>query len=249
MTKTKYSYFNPVGDPGKIPALDGLRAFAILLVLFRHTAIGVRDNFSISESMNQPLWNMVLNGWLGVDLFFVLSGFLVGYHIIHNWPSGSYIKFINRYWLKRILRTFPLYFAVILIVVLELVPLFKLHSSNVSNSLVIHVFFMQDYLGADLLVPLWSLATEEKFYFIAPFFIWGLLYVKKINASFVPAIIGALIILSLVIRNVQISETLVSGYSHFFWLFRAPFHFAIQGLLLGLAVAYLKNDHQKKNTF
>ena len=249
VAQAKYSYFNPIGHPGKIPALDGLRAFAILLVLFRHTATGIRDNFSISESTNGPLWNMALNGWLGVDLFFVLSGFLVGYHIIQYWPSEAYADFFKRYWLKRVLRTFPLYYAVIFIVIFELVPLFTLHSTDILRSLGIHIVFMQDYMGTDLLVPLWSLATEEKFYFFAPFLIGGLLYAKKINGSLVPIIIGVLIILSIVIRNIQINETLIYGYNHFFWVFKAPFHFAIQGLLLGLAVAFLKSKHWQPNNF
>lgn len=60
------NYFNPIGHPGKIPALDGLRAFAILLVLIRHIATTLRDYFFINESTDGPLWNMALNGWLGV---------------------------------------------------------------------------------------------------------------------------------------------------------------------------------------
>lgn len=171
----------------------------------------------------------------------------MGYHIIRFWPSESYVDFIKRYWLKCVLRTFPLYFAVIFIIIFELVPLYRINSVDILRSLGIHILFVQDYFGADLLVPLWSLATEEKFYFLAPFLIWGLLYVKKINISLVLVIIEVLIILSVSIRNIQINETQISSYAHFFWIFKAPFHFAIQGLLLGLIVAYLKDNHWKLN--
>lgn len=241
-------YFNPVGYAGKIPALDGLRAIAIILVLIRHAATGLRDNFFPADAIDGPLWNMALNGWIGVDLFFVLSGFLVGYHIIRSWPSKYYMDFIKRYWLKRLLRTFPLYYAIIIIILLDVVPFYKPHSVDTEYSLRIHILFMQDYIGADLLVPLWSLATEEKFYFLSPFLIWIVFYLQKTSHLLVILAIALLVFLSIFIRSVQLDDALILNYSNFFWAYRAPFHFAFQGLLMGLLVAYLYSHNLQPNS-
>lgn len=239
-----FKHLNPVGNPGKLPSLDGLRAFAILFVLMRHAATGIKDNFS-NISTDSPFWHIALNGWLGVDLFFVLSGFLVGYHLIVFWPNRHHMHFIKLYWLKRLLRIFPLYYAIILIVILELVPLYEAPSTDTIRHLKIHLVFMQDYFGASLLIPLWSLATEEKFYFIAPFIIWGISRIYHINYKYVIGIFSLIIILSISLRHIQISNIFVFNYSHFFWEFRAPFHFSFQGLLLGLGVAYLHSRNVK----
>src|SRR5690606_23792616 len=107
-----------------------------------------------------------LNGWVGVDLFFVLSGFLIGFHLLTHWPdNGVLLQFFAKFWLKRILRTFPLYYATIVIVLLNIIPGYEFLSDDIWSEVYIHLVFMQDYLGTNILPTLWSLATEEKFYF------------------------------------------------------------------------------------
>ena len=64
-------YSDIIGDAGEFPVLDGLRAIAILLVLLRH-AVHYRE-----QGLEGSFWNIFYNGWIGVDLFFVLSGFLI----------------------------------------------------------------------------------------------------------------------------------------------------------------------------
>jgi len=156
---------------------------------------------------------------MGVDLFFVLSGFLVGYHLIHSWPSGNYFNYIKHYWLKRLLRTFPLYYAIIIIVLLDIVPFYQPYPINVSQSIRVHFIFMQDYFREDLLIPLWSL--EKSHFWLTVITLFGF------------------ILFSFVTRSIQINDFGTSNYAHYFWLFRAPFHFAFQGMLMGLIVAFL----------
>ncbi len=226
------------GNPGKIAPLDGLRAFAIIFVVCRHGLISFRENFSYEFNGDSFISNFLLNGWLGVDLFFVLSGFLIGYHLLNSWPEGKgrRIAFFGSYWLKRVLRTFPVYYFVILLILFELVPLYQHTSVDIESELFIHVTFLQDYYGSNFLVPMWSLATEEKFYLLCPLLLWAIyrfldspfvLYFSLILLSALP-LIGRLNTLSM--RN-------SSDYVDFFWTVRSPFHMALDGLLMGLIVS------------
>lgn len=91
-------------------------------------------------------------------------------------------------------------------------------------------------MNANFIVSLWSLATEVKFYVIAPFVV--LLFKDKASGYFF-ATIAVLIAL---ICHSQITTLLQADwvmYGHFFWILRAPFHFAVGGLLLGLGIAFL----------
>ncbi len=97
--------------PGKIPALDGVRGIAILVVMLNH--------FVLSAFIpDTPFWKLVNSGWLGVDLFFVLSGFLITGILLDT-------KHRERYWAtffsRRALRIFPLYYFAVLMVWLEVV--------------------------------------------------------------------------------------------------------------------------------
>ena len=111
-------YFSIAATAGAIPELDGLRGIAILLVLLRHAARPVIEEHG--EILRLGSWDIavpLLNGWMGVDLFFVLSGFLVTHHLLQRWPAQFQIGYLLRYWLKRVLRTFPAYYATLIIVI------------------------------------------------------------------------------------------------------------------------------------
>lgn len=229
------------GEPGKIAALDGLRALAIFFVIFRHGLISFKlyfpEVYKNIQDTNFVTW--MLNGWVGVDLFFVLSGFLIGYHLLLSWDKGSQsrIIFFGKYWLKRVLRTFPLYYAVIIIICFELIPLYGHTSRNMSADLGIHALFLQDYYGTNFLTPLWSLATEEKFYLVCPFIIW--LIFKMLERNTFLALISTLVIfLPLALRLNSLDGTITS-YIDFFWRLRAPFHLALDGLLIGLLTSFV----------
>lgn len=82
MANARHGYFSVGTVPGAIPELDGLRGIAILLVLLRHAARPVFDEHG--EIFSLGGWDIavpLLNGWMGVDLFFVLSGFLITHHL------------------------------------------------------------------------------------------------------------------------------------------------------------------------
>lgn len=148
-----------------IPALDGLRGMAILLVLLYHCF-----PFLITKP-----------GWMGVDLFFVLSGFLItGILIDTRNEKGYYKNFI----IRRILRIFPLYYLVLCMIFLA-IPLLGLDHirGNDFDFYQDHQswfwLYMQNWLYAikgfpvnHALVHFWSLAVEEQFYVFWPLIIW-----------------------------------------------------------------------------
>lgn len=228
------AYFELAGKAGAWPALDGLRAAAILLVLARHAATSLAP--AASDAWALPLrWlhNLALNGWLGVDLFFVLSGCLIGSHLL-RWRQFSATPYRFRtYLLKRVCRTFPLYYAVIALILLGLIPLYP--SAAGPLDLLVLLLFVQDWFGSNILVPLWSLAVEEKFYLVAPLLVFGLL--RRAPGLRAPALLLALAVLAALGRGALVVAAPPDSYADFFWRCRAPY--TLEPFLLGVLCAFL----------
>src|SRR5580704_15437936 len=154
-----------------IPQLDGLRGIAVLLVLAQHTLGGSRRDSigSLADLVAVP----ARCGWVGVDLFFVLSGFLITRILLQTRGAR------NRYFVfyaRRALRIWPVYFPLVLIAYLANPWLpSALQSSFGARSWLLVVLFCQNLpaLGAGvalpaILAPTWSLAVEEQFYLLWP---------------------------------------------------------------------------------
>jgi hypothetical protein len=160
---------------GAIPELDGLRGIAILLVLLRH---GARPYWEGTGSL-YPIgaWDAgipLVNGWMGVDLFFVLSGFLISHHIMRR-SAGPVARVEWReYCSRRLLRIAPAYYAVLLLVALVPLPFYPIDREGIGLRLAYHLLFLQDYLPSDFVVAFWSLGVEVKFYLAAPLLLLAL---------------------------------------------------------------------------
>lgn len=157
----------------RIPALDGVRGFAVLMVVFYHTAGGAHSSNPILSFVG----TIISFGWTGVTLFFVLSGFLIT-GILHDTRDDPH-RFRNFY-ARRSLRIFPLYYLALAIVVFA--SLFTHQLSDCLHHLPVYLFYLQNVKPFDLgPAPLpsflrtghfWSLAVEEQFYLLWPFLVY-----------------------------------------------------------------------------
>jgi peptidoglycan/LPS O-acetylase OafA/YrhL len=191
-----------------IPVIDGLRGIAILLVLWYHAPFLFRHLSQFSNQQNPweslgLLWVMSLGGWIGVDLFFVISGFLITLILIRaGRTSGSLFAF----WARRALRILPL-FVIYLVALVALVALgdplhilptfdgWAWYACYVGN---IHIA-LHGWQPLAIMI-LWSLAIEEQFYLAWPFL------VRMYNARYVLLCSGGLIMLAPVVRALVFSE-------------------------------------------
>ena len=139
-------------------SLDGVRAISILAVLWHH-----------SPSFNpgaEPL--MVLNrGFLGVDLFFVLSGFLITTLLLREEARDGRFSLAGFY-KRRALRILPVYF--LLVTLLAAYYVWFRGQAEYAPLVPYYYFFLANFLNADipLLAPTWSLSVEEQYYLVWP---------------------------------------------------------------------------------
>lgn len=159
----------------RIPELDGLRGTAILLVVLCHY-IGSASHGTLGYWPSHIL-NALSAGWSGVDLFFVLSGFLIGGILLDARESPNYFR---TFYMRRFFRILPVYYLWILlfVVVVVLATAFLPGHIPVSSQdllrVPIQVLFLQNiFIGMPhfqwiWFVVTWSLAVEEQFYLIAP---------------------------------------------------------------------------------
>jgi peptidoglycan/LPS O-acetylase OafA/YrhL len=160
----------------RLKTLDGLRGLAILAVIAEHT-LRLREH----PTAFSKLWAMVQeSSWAGVDLFFVLSGFLITGILLDSQGCKRY--FLNFY-ARRTLRIFPLYYAVLAVAILIVPPVVglsrlpELYSRLITNQIWLWTY-LQNYLqssGPHTLPGFghfWSLAVEEQFYWVWPFVVF-----------------------------------------------------------------------------
>jgi len=141
---------------GYRPSLDGLRAVAVLAVMSWHYVLpGVKG------------------GFLGVDIFFVLSGFLITRLLVEEWELSSRIH-LGRFYLRRMLRLFPALFLVLL-VTLPIVPRIW---TGYALLYVTNWGILAGKLNSCAIMQLWSLSVEEQFYLVWPPLLLGLLALK-----------------------------------------------------------------------
>ncbi len=232
-------YFSFQRRPDQLPELDGLRGLAVILVLMRHA---VRPFWPADDPVvNAFGWDFgtfMSNGWIGVDLFFILSGFLITHHILRlnerkhgNWTWRPYLE-------KRALRIVPAYYAVLLMAVLGVFPYYEMSSQLLGLRVGYHMLFFQDYLPSNIIVAFWSLGVEEKFYLIAPFLILARTNRQSVQEQTTG--IFMLLLLGIALRIfTAVNEPNVESYEQFFYTFRSPFHMTMDPILFGVLIAFI----------
>jgi len=164
----------PARAASRIPELDGLRGLAIFVVLLSHYLSGA-GHMALPPALRQIV-SATSIGWSGVDLFFVLSGFLIT-GILYDTAQAEHR--IKNFYARRALRIFPLFYAVLfaLIIFTHVLHLqwrtehlfYFFYLSNVA------VLFAPNFEPPSHWINLghlWSLAVEEQFYMLWPFIVW-----------------------------------------------------------------------------
>ena len=164
----------------KYPSINGLRAISIFLVIIHHLSFQEHLFSEISKvKWILPLTSFIQDGHLGVNIFFVISGFLITSLMLNEETSTNTISLRNFY-IRRTLRIFPAYF--LLLFVYFILQLF--HIVNISNMSWVTAITYTKYLNWKLdwvTAHLWSLSIEEHFYLFWPLiFIYASKFRKKI---------------------------------------------------------------------
>lgn len=187
-------------DQKRIAALDGIRGFAILLIIFWHY-YDVDGQFA-HRTIPAYVLSLTHLAWTGIDFFFVLSGFLIGGILLEARESPTYYK---TFYIRRAFRILPLY-AVIVVLYLVTTPLLPPSSARVP--FYVYMTLTQNIwvaLGGKLaswLLVTWTIGTEEQFYLIAPAMI------RKISPSRLPHLVAASVAFALVLRVVLYNSTI-----------------------------------------
>lgn len=216
----------------KIPGLDHLRALAIILVFLFHYRL-----------FPNPAWVDAIGsfGWTGVDLFFVLSGYLIAGQIFKGLKTGSFT--LRDFFLKRCFRILPAFWTVVALYMLvpsfreweSLPPLWKL------------LTFTQNF-GLDLrkhrtFSHAWSLCIEEQFYLLLPFTLLALRYLKAGRKS---AILIILLMAAGFISRIASWKYFIApaigtdsfGALWYKWIYY-PTYNRLDGLLAGIGLAII----------
>lgn len=212
------------------PHIDGLRFFAFLVVLVSHLSIFT----GFTAEYYNPIRKLFLtHGDLGVSFFFTLSGFLITYLLFQERAQAGEVS-LKHFYLRRVLRIWPVY-AVVILCGFFIFPFLVDATLPVSvvtplSRLPAYLLFVGNidlvYMGYASVITgvLWSLAVEEQFYLI-----WPAVF-KKIKASAIPKVLGAVIVLSFIYRYIHWNNYEIIRYMTFS---------VFSDLAIGCLLAYL----------
>jgi peptidoglycan/LPS O-acetylase OafA/YrhL len=161
---------------GRRPALDGLRGVAIVLVMSMHLGL-------------------LPNGFIGVDLFFALSGFLITTLLYEEWDRAATIS-LRRFYGRRARRLLPGLLLLFLLVVAVDVACYRMTGWALGYKVLASTLFVSNWVAATghihalgALNPTWSLAQEEQFYMV-----WPLVLLLMLRRRLSPQVVAALLV-------------------------------------------------------
>lgn len=200
--------------------LDIIRAIAVILVLFRHSTL---EGFFLKQF-----------GWLGVDLFFVLSGYLISNLLFREYRENNKID-VLQFLLRRAFRVFPpfyffIFFTLLITVLFDgiaYVDLFKLFSE---------LFYLQSYLPR-IWEHTWSLAVEEHFYVIFSLLLF--LIIKRRHLENQRLMIFGMIVLLVLSFFFRFQASEAHRTEEFFGFVKS--HLRSDGIIFGVLVSYCVN--------
>jgi peptidoglycan/LPS O-acetylase OafA/YrhL len=187
------------------PEIDGIRAISVMLVIFNHLG-----------------WTLFSGGFIGVDVFFVISGYLIT-TIVHKEIQANEFSFLGFY-KRRVLRLAPAYFVVLIAVtVASLVVMLPDELMDYFNSVIYSMFFLVNvYLGRESggyftvnadtipLLHLWSLSVEEQFYIFWPVIL--LFLTRRVRSKSLFPVVFTLLIIGVIAAIVQMHHDPEKAY-------------------------------------
>lgn len=204
------------------PALDVLRAASILAVFAQHWPSRFYDGGGVDVGLGRrPPFSV---GFVGVDMFFVLSGFLIGRQLWKELAADGTIL-LRRFFLRRTLRIWPYYYF-------ALVGWSLWHPVENGPARVSEIFFFANYTTIRGIAGSWSLSTEEQFYIVAPLLLlvlgrriplWGYFVVFGLIEA---AVVGA--------RHHEVGRLVAAGEPV---LYFEEIHLHCDGLVAGMALS------------
>ena len=223
-----------IGQRHRNLQLDVLRGVAILMVLWCHTFMFRKAGWDAA---------MVGGGWAGVDLFFVLSGFLISGLLFAEYKKTGGVRF-RRFAVRRALKLYPAFYALVLLTVAARLASHREAAALVLRGFLSDVFFFQSY-SPGTYVHFWSLSVEEHFYILLPVTLYFLMRRRRTGDSdpfrFLPWLFALVAVLELGLRLWNGYHVPFNQQSH---LERS--HLRMDSLLFGVLLSYWSNFHGKR---
>jgi peptidoglycan/LPS O-acetylase OafA/YrhL len=237
-TSTSFVDHENPGGLRHIPALDGLRGLAILLVLGDHL---LWANSQTSSSIFNLITYVRESLWIGVNLFFALSGFLITGILSDNLHDGH---FFRNFYARRALRIFPLYYGV-LFVLLALTRFLHFEWNHWQYFYLTYTSNLALIGMSGLGLPhvninhFWSLQVEEQFYLIWPFVVYRFRHKLRL--------IAGTFVVCLVVLAIRSALVLYSAHLTNQYLTMSPTFSCVDNLLFGCILAlFLRTKHRQR---
>ena len=229
--------------------LDILRTLAILFVMFGHSLWVLYSSVTPNTLLDTLfIFSASVSGYIGVEIFFVLSGFLIGSIFIKeivNKESSS-ITNISLFWVKRWFRTIPNYYLYIIIYL----AFYYLNSwEGISDFSWKYILFVQNFYapGPGFIGVAWSLSVEEWFYLLLPIIYFVSFYISKNNKVAFKVTIFLLFFVPFFSRILfTIMEPNFHQYSKFFGCTTL---FRLDSIAYGVGLSWLWNIEEFKHKF
>ena len=226
-----WKWIFPEGNT-RVHSLDVLRTLAIISVIFYH----------LPKSENQTFFRAITHfGNYGVDLFFVLSGYLIGEPVFKKIQQSANLS-LKTFYIKRFFRTLPSYYFVLILNIIIYGPLFFDWR---------YAFFMQNFGGLYSFTESWSLCIEEHFYLTFPVIVAYFQYRKKLHHF--PYYVLLIFIIGFIWRtsnwfilrpDLIYAKSVPLGYEIFFKNIFYPTIGRLDGIAFGTLIAFYKINHK-----
>jgi peptidoglycan/LPS O-acetylase OafA/YrhL len=237
---------------GRLDVLDGLRALAIFMVFYAHVSCFLPPDLGTKFQVfgGHYAGRFLMNGLIGVRLFFCLSGFLITRQLLplENFARAERrerTRFVGRYLKKRFFRLAPAYYlAMTVILVIIMVENWARHEGHIHSWLrdyACHLLFLQDYCGLNINPVFWSLAAEAKFYLLAPFIVMLLL---RLRPGLRYGVLGMALLGVLAIRVTIVTIHPPVNLDDYFNRLWVPFYSALDCLLAGMLCCFIWADRK-----